>query len=285
MTGSIKPVFYQFDQSRTEESKNNYHLSLQISIDGFCFALFHLQERKYIGIGEYVISNASNQTIAEFIDSIFADDKWLKGTFKSVTASFNQYKNTLIPSALFEEGKLTEYLSLNTGSSGIDQPKFDRLLQSEIVNCYSFSESVVNVVLKYFPATQFFHQNSTLIESSLNRSIKSEYIQIQFNRKSIDLVAFKNNKLQLQNSFEYKTSEDVIYFLLYVMEQLGMGQETTEVYISGSIVKESNVYNLLYRYIKEIKLLELPNQVFYSQPLRLAEPHQYYLLIQQYLCA
>lgn len=148
-----------------------------------------------------------------------------------------------------------------------------------------FSESLFNVILKYFPSTQFLHQNSTLIESSLHQSIKNEYIHIQFNRKSIDIVAFKNNKLQLQNTFDYKTAEDVIYFLLYVMEQLGLSQETTELYISGKIVEESKIYDLLYKYIKEIKLRELPNQVDYSQPLRLAEPHQYYLLIQQYLCA
>lgn len=285
MTGIHEPVFYQFDQSRTEESKNNYHLSLQISIDGFCFALFHLQERKYIGIGEYAIKNNSTIKLEELIQSVLESDTWLKGSFKSVSVSLEQPKNTLIPSALFDENQLNNYLSINTGKYQIEGATFDLLLQTETVNCYEADKDLCKLISRYHPAASFSHQTSVSIESAAQVAYKGSTIHLQFNRTSIDLTAFKEGKLQLQNRFNYKTSEDVIYYLLYVMEQLSISQEETLLSISGNIVKDSNVYQLLYKYIKEIKLVELPTHVDYSQPLRLAEPHQYYLLIQQYLCA
>tara|TARA_R110002049_G_scaffold202300_4_gene372810 strand:+ start:1309 stop:2166 length:858 start_codon:yes stop_codon:yes gene_type:complete len=285
MTGTFTPVFHQFDQSRTEESKNNYHLSLQISIDGFCFALFHLQERKYIGIAEYVIPSSTNILVGDFIASIILNDPWLTGDFKSVSVGLSISKNTLIPLALFEENQLTNYLELNSGIDSIGHPGYDRLLKTESVNCYSQDLQLANIISYYYPSAQFIHQNSTLIEATAQVTNKQPFIHIQFNRMNIDLAVFIENQLHLQNSFDYKTTEDVIYYLLYVMEQLALSQEKTILYISGNIVKDSNVYQLLYKYIKDIELVELPKQVEYSQPIRLAEPHHYYLLIQQYLCA
>lgn len=285
MTGTFTPVFHQFDQSRTEESKTNYHLSLQISIDGFCFALFHLEERKYIGIAEYVIPSSSKILVGDFMASIIPNEPWLNGNFKSVSANLSISKNTLIPQALFEENQLETYLSINTGIAAVSQSGYDKLIRTESINCYTQNLQLANIITYYYPVVQFLHQNSTLIEAIASSADRNPNIHIQFNRMSIDLVVFVDNKLVLQNSFDYKTSEDVIYYLLYIMEQLGLSQEETIVSISGNILKDSAVYRLLYKYIKELRLVELPVQVDYSQPTRLAEPHQYYLLIQQYLCA
>jgi hypothetical protein len=285
MTGTHKPVLHLFDQSKKDDSKNNYHLSLQIGIDGFCFALFHLKEETYIGIADYVVPNNSEQTLASFFIEVAAEDKWLQGTFKSVSVSFTSSKNTLIPTALFEEEHIKSYLSINTGNKHIENPLYNRLLETDIINCFSVDKDIYNVITKQYPGASILHQGSIQIEAAGHRKLKDPSIFLQFNRKSIDIVSVKGKQIQLMNSFNYTTSEDVIYYLLYVMEQLSFDQNTTTVVLMGNIQKESKVYELLYTYINLLTMAEWPSGVKYAHPIKGLAPHQFHLLIQQYLCA
>ncbi len=285
MAGKHKPVLHQFDQSKIDDSKINYHLSLQISIDGFCFALFHLKAQTYIGVAEYVMPSNTEQTVETFFEEVVSGDKWLQGTFKSVSAAFSASKNTLIPSALFQEERIEDYLSINMGSQHSNSLLYNRLIKSEIINCFSLNKDIYNVISKQYPGVKLLHQASIQIEAAAHQQLKKPAAFLQFNRKSIDIVAVKDEQIQLMNSFDYKTSEDVIYYLLYVMEQLEFSQNDTTVLLMGNIQKESNVYKLLYNYINTLSLAEWPTAVQYVQPVKGLLSHQYHLLIQQYLCA
>ncbi len=285
MAGKHKPVFHQFDQSKIDDSKINYHLSLQISIDGFCFALFHLTSQTYIGVAEYVMSNNTDQTVTAFFEEVVKEDQWLQGTFKSVSAAFTATNNTLIPSALFEEERIEDYLSINIRSNRSDKLLHNRLIKSEIINCFTLDKDIYNVITKQYPGANLIHQGTIQIEAAAHQQLKNPTIFLQFNRKSIDIVAVKDEQTQLMNSFDYKTSEDVIYYLLYVMEQLAFNQNDTTVLLMGNIQKESNVYKLLYKYIHTLSLVEWPAVVQYAQPVKGLASHQFHLLIQQYLCA
>ena len=171
MTGTIQPVFYQFDQSKVDDNKTNYHLSLQISIDGFCFALFHIIEKRYIGIGEYQTS--SNQTMdIQLFENIVQNEKWLQGNFKSVSCSFSSSKSTLIPSPLFDDQELRSYLSLHTDLNPTDELYSNTLIQNPIRNCFAIPQEWNKLVFSKFPNVNILNINSTLIEAAIQNNKK-----------------------------------------------------------------------------------------------------------------
>lgn len=283
MTGNIQPVFHQFDQSKVDDNKTNYHLSLQISIDGFCFALFHIIEKRYIGIGEYQTS--SNQTMdIHLFENIVKNEKWLQGNFKSVSCSFSSSKSTLIPSPLFDDQELRSYLSLHTDLSPTDEVFSNKLIQSPIRNCFAIPHAWSELIVSQFPNTNILNICSTLIEAAIQNNQKRTEIMLHFLGGEFKLVITNGQQLLMSNSFNYQTSEDVIYYLLYVMEQLKLDPNKSVLILSGKILKDSAIYKLLYKYILTIEFADLPHSVEYAKPIMQTETHRYYPLIQQYLC-
>ena len=78
------------------------------------------------------------------------------------------------------------------------------------------------------------------------------YVHIQ--SANFQVIAVRNQKLLLFNTFDYKTEEDFIYYLLFVTEQLNLNPETIQVKLLGTISKESNLYQIAYKYIRNVSL-------------------------------
>jgi hypothetical protein len=283
MAGIIQPVFHQFDQSKIDDTRTNYHLSLQLSIDGFCFALFHIDEKRYIGIGEYRAYSNQHLEIAT-LKNILQNDPWIKGGFKSVSCVFPSQKSTLIPSPLFNEPEIRTYLALHSEVSADDELYSNALVSAPIRNCFTIPKQWREVIIEYFPNAKLLHLGTTLIEAAIQSNAQNNQLLIHFQGGQFDIVVTNNQSLLFHNSFNYQTSEDVIYYLLYVMEQLALDPNTATILLSGKIVKDSAIYKLLYKYILTIKFAEWPTTVNYAKPIQFSESHQHYPLIQQYLC-
>ena len=71
------------------------------------------------------------------------------------------------------------------------------------------------------------HASSPLIES-LSLQFKHDLgkkvvLHIQYSH--FEVVYYKDGNLQFYNSFNYTTGEDLIYYVLFVFEQLGLNQD------------------------------------------------------------
>jgi hypothetical protein len=71
-------------------------------------------------------------------------------------------------------------------------------------------------------------------------SIKSNYIEI---------IGFNEGKLSFCNTFEYKNKADILYFTQAVVQDLNIGLDTSDIYIT-TIRKEEqeDIFNALRHY-------------------------------------
>jgi len=76
------------------------------------------------------------------------------------------------------------------------------------------------------------------------------------NETTFELIAIKNNALLLYNSFEFSTKEDVIYYLLFTMEQLKLSPESVKLKLMGQIVKDDDIYNIIYTYVRHVEFYQ-----------------------------
>ena len=67
-------------------------------------------------------------------------------------------------------------------------------------------------------------------------------------------MAIANQKLLLYNTFEYQTKEDFIYYLLFTAEQLQLNPEIFQLKLFGKISKENELYQIAYKYIRNVSL-------------------------------
>ena len=80
-----------------------------------------------------------------------------------------------------------------------------------------------------------------------------------------DIVVLKDSKILFYNNFEYQTKEDFIYYILFTLEQLELSTDKTKVSLLGDINKQSELYKILYTYVRNISFFNSKNPIFNNQ--------------------
>jgi len=61
----------------------------------------------------------------------------------------------------------------------------------------------------------------------------------------------------LFNAFDYKTPEDLIYYLLFTAEQLNMNPESFRLEFIGDISEDDAYFKIAYKYIRNVSIFDI----------------------------
>jgi len=134
---------------------------------------------------------------------------------------------------------------------------------------------------------QIHHHSSVFIESLLllnRQNIHPTQVFVQVHPGFFDLVVIHERKLHFYNTFAYSSSEDFIYFLLFTFEQLHLLPEQTPVTLSGEIQKNSAIYEIMFKYIRNLNFAAASSQVSDSYILQDMDAWLYQNLFNTILC-
>lgn len=187
----------------------------------------------------------------------------LNDTFSSVLVIYQNELSNLVPKSFFVEDQLADYLKFNSKILKSDFLSFDELSINESVNVYVPYMNINNFVFDIFGVFEYKHASTILIDTILQDENESNEtaIYLNINSNHFELLAFKDKKLHLYNSFEYTAKEDVIYFLLFTIEQLHFDPEKVKLKLMGLIEKDDELYSIIYNYVRFVEFY-LPNYNF-----------------------
>lgn len=240
--------------NNTITSKNYRKLSLQVSASGVSFCCFDTLNRE---ITHCITVPFSKYTpLEEELWKVFVNNPLLTGTYDEIVVLHDNSFNTFVPTALFDANYPGSYLQYNTKVFDTDFFAVDELDSYELNNVYVPMVNVNNFLIDQFGAFEYKNANSVLVAKLLDASknIDDKQVFVHFQKNHFEIVVVRNQKLLLYNSFEYKTPEDFLYFLLFTMEQLFLNPETAKVYLLGNIEENDANYSLAYIYIRHIAL-------------------------------
>jgi hypothetical protein len=126
-----------------------------------------------------------------------------------------------------------------------------------------------------------------LIESiwgNYKNHIRNDHIFVHLRENNFDLLVFDRKQLKYCNSFLIKAPEDLVYYLVFVMEQLDLNPEDSEVTLIGAIDRGSPGYGLLSRYIRNLDFSSRNDSYSYSYVLDDLPGHFYFPLLNLGLC-
>ena len=260
------------------------HLSVEIGLNNFSYCLFDTLTFTYILLKKFEFQAKDIKESCEKITNIIASEELLKKEFYSSSLAFNNFPSTLVPTPFYKEEKNREILSFN---HEIEEVLTDKMHQMDAVNIYSVPTELLNLINKSFPNTQKKCNSSILIDQLLLQNEKTEktIVYASIEKKNLEVCVLSENKLEFHNSFTTDTKEDLLYFLLFSMEQLGLSPEKTELVLLDDILKSDEKYNLLYQYVRNISFGNRPENLNFSKELESIKSHQYFCLFSQLLCA
>ena len=238
------------------------HLSIQLSLDGFSFCIYNKIQDE---IGVFAVyefqNNATPYKHLELVEQLYNQETLLQTKYNSVSVTHYNNLVTQVPKAFFDKKNLANYLQHTIKVLENDFIAYDEISNSEIVNVYIPFVNINNYLLDIYGTFIYKHSSTILIEKLLSnyKNLEDDYCFINVSKDNFEIIILKNNELVLFNSFSFVTKEDFIYYILFTAEQLNLNPEEFNLVLLGDIEKKSELYEILYQYIRNIKFYEPAN--------------------------
>lgn len=240
--------------------KNYKKLAIRVSLKGFSFCVFDTLENRVLSVETVNFSTLSKSLrVEEYFEKAFLDYPQLGDSYDEILVLHNNSLNTFVPKALFDEEFLGSYLQYNTKVFETDFFDFDEIVNYEMNNVYIPYVNVNNFLIDQFGAFTYKHSSSVLVSKILeaSKNIDDKLVFIHADSENFQIIVVQNQKLLLFNSFDYATKEDFIYYLLFTSEQLNLNPESVKITFLGAISEENEVFQIAYKYIRNITLLDV----------------------------
>ncbi len=275
-----------FESNFNKKLSSTYDLSALVSEDRFYF-MVHNAQREMVLLRNYQKHHSDSAIgLVDLLESVFDKDDVLHLPFQSSKiAVFNQ-KQTLIPSKLFLENEKATYLEKVTDLLPGDVLQSNKIDALELEIVYALDMEEKASIVKYFGNLKLYHGISSFLSGvfKLAEQRKGNQIYLNLRDKLLHIVLFEDNALLFSNIFSFSASQDVLYYVMLVFDQFGLDPKTTPLFLSGQIVKDSEVYNLLYRYIEQVQFIDAPEFLEFGPAAKELAKHQFYDLFSLILC-
>lgn len=279
MTGLRSGVLYFdriFDKARSEK----YFLSIRFEPDGLFYAVFDTEIQKYIAL-----ESSLQYGTAELYDFI-GKHEFLRKSFSKIVCIIPSSQYTLVPNALYNPDKKEEYLSFIFDVHQGNQIHTSDLASEDAKLIYATPLAYDQIAEDFFPSAMLLPRTAAFINYILPRfrNVPSSLIFMNLYRDEFDLLVLENGKMKFCNNYSFKAPEDLVYYTLFVMDQLSLNPEKAEVSMSGKISIKSDLVKLLRKYIRFVNVLKFDGNTSLSYALSEVEPHRFIDLLNPALC-
>jgi hypothetical protein len=219
-----------------------------------------------------------------FLENISATSKILRNhEFRQVYAGLISNHYTLIPEALYRKEDELIYFKKNFTEAFRYNVHCLNNQQNHLYIAYGAEPELEAELNHLFQDPQIWHHSQALL-TGFPASGSDKQVWLQIHHELMDIVISENRKLLFMNSFQWQTNEDVLYYLLFVCEQLEVNPEKCLLTITGEIIEGSAIYLLLYNHFQTIKFPAKPSSVSSSFANSDFPFHEYALMFNFSLC-
>ena len=168
----------------------------------------------------------------------------------------NNKLSVLVPNDFFKEDNCLDYLKFNSRLIKNDVASSDYIEELKAYNVYIAYGNITNYLIEKFGSFEYFHYNTVLLkklyfELSTDKKI---IIYVNINKSYLNIIVFKGKKLYYSNTFNYKSKDDILYFLLFVMEQNKLVNNNTKIKLIGEKEDINQHYTYLSKFVKNIEI-------------------------------
>jgi len=278
------------DESFSQGMVKNTLLMIVAERGRMLYSIVDQDRNKAVVLKEYQLLNEDEndgEYLPGFFSRILEEDELLSALQPDqVLLSVFSQQQTLIPNPLYSKDHLEEMLGItNSLNDGLDLYA-DEITSANAHIVYAVPVNLLKEIGDQFKNAILFHGAKAVIESQLrlNKLESNSKVAVFVRNNYFDVVITKGKELKLFNSYPYQSSEDLMYYLLFTMEQLQLNPDQTTVTCYGEIEKISSHWMLARKYIRNISFGEKPEGITYSYGFEKFSTHKYYSLFIQELC-
>lgn len=263
------------DETLNINLSSSYKITIQAGLNGFSFCIVDSLRNKYL-----MLEHSSNidKTLEEYFRLFLKENKYINAAVKQIRYLVTSHKNTLVPASLYDEQKKESFLQFNHELSTGENIHASYIKNIDAYNVFAVSKAIENLCVNHKQDIKIAHFTDSLIAKTLinsKRKMRVPVISLYCLPQRLFAIVHSEGELLLYNSFEYKTDNDFIYFIMYLIEMLKLKPDETEIVFSGFIEKNASVMQRLKKFLKHIKY-DSPDEKFqYSYTFNVLPQHKF----------
>ena len=264
----------------------SYNLSVLLGADRFSYAITG-GDNSLLALKSYTFEGGKNQAhLHKAVQDIFIEDSTLSLPYNKVNVGLSNHVTTLVPNHLFEEEKASTYLEAQTDQLNGKIIQTNPMVSLGAKNVYAFEKEVLMLVKGYLPKANFFHSSSAFIEGALRTAPLEGTSKIYLNVYSniIQIVLMNGSQLVFSNNFSFLSAKDLLYYVMLIFDQFKLSSDKIPVVLSGHIIKDSEIYRTLYKYIQTIEFNNTFPSISLGKNFGATSPHFFFDLFSLRLC-
>jgi hypothetical protein len=240
------PAAYQFDV---------------LVASGHCrIAVLDVSREKVVVFEDYPLA-----TVAELPALAASHDLLSRTGWARVRLALGGGAFTLLPAPLFRPGDEATYLELHATLASDDIAYAYALPPAspahELVSVFAANGAVANWLHNTHGAkARLVHHTSALLAGLLHQRgpvTTTRHLFLNLNEQELTAVVL-GFQLEFCNVFTVNTPEDVVYYTILVMQEMGLSPDQDVVTIWGELTKESATYKLLNTYVRYLRFGSRP---------------------------
>ncbi len=286
----IEPYIKIIDDRFEAEQLDQYRLFLLVGSLRFQFCVVDSEANRCLALETYQLEGGSTSSLlVQKISKIIENHSFLPAKFwKSVHLCVANDKFTLVPLSLFKEENALNYLQLNCEvDTSYHHVTFFAHKQAGIANVFALDLGLHNWFNAYYSEgkIQFIHQTSPLIEAILRQENidNKPSLMVFVGFEYMGILVKDKASLKFCNKFFYKTDEDFLYYLMLVVDELGLDKQTN-IELYGEIVAKSNLYRLLKNYFPQLHFGNRPSPLQFGYVFDEISEHSHFDLLSICYC-
>lgn len=269
-----------FDRIFNKANTENYNLSIRFQPDGLFFSFFDPAESKYIGFESVLIPS-----LPEFYTHI-EQNQLLRSTYKKTFCIVPSIHYSIIPSSLFLRDYSEEYLPLLNNVEITEVIKTTSIFSENAEMVYAVELAYMQLINEFFKNASVIPGVAAFIDFVLfrHRNVNSTGLFLNLNRDSFDLLFIEQGKMKFCNNFNYKAAEDLVYYTIFVADQMRINVESAQVHLFGNISTKSEIIRLLNKYVRKVNVSDSDKDINLSYALSDIQLYKYPDLFNPRLC-
>lgn len=262
MTG-LRTTLSCFDRIFSKASTDKYYLSVRLEPDGLFFSVYDPDLRKYIAFESVLLAGVPE------IYHYLSNHEVLNSSFRNSLCIVPSRKYTLMPEALFIPQRAEEYFNFVHTIEPGEELRNTTLLADDVRLIYASNMAWFQIIKDHFKQAIVLPQVAAFIDYIVprfrNTTLSAMFINLYDGY--FDLLILDGGKLQFCNNFTYKTVEDLVYYTIFVIDQLKINVEKVELKLTGNISPRQEELKLFRKYVKKVNVFEPANDVAVSYAL------------------
>ena len=228
------------------------HLAIQVTEDAARFV--SINNGTVVNQRNFSLTNDSSSSKKELMEQGMDNISFIKDDFNEITLSWSTKRSSLVPNIIFAETSPKAVYELCFGKNSTENSiDYNRIAELSIINVYDVPDWIKRLFVIKFPRVVIQHEGTHVLRQVMNASAFYLKATVILYKDYFQLTLVKHNNIEFYSFFDYQSSEDVLYHLMFTLQQKEFTNEKGTLELVAGVECDNELIEQLTKDVKRIK--------------------------------